>query len=101
MVHCKYSISRSLARRWPSAPLARMPRRHKEQALTIDHPAPPVASGSTIAGQRSSLPTNRSLAPGRKPALTLVRAVAMVVLAMVAILLVLPAAIAAQAASAL
>lgn len=69
--------------------------------MAIDDLSPPVASGSTIDGQRVSLPTDRRRPPARRPAMTLLRSLAMGVLAIVGILVLLPAAIAAQAASAL
>jgi len=69
--------------------------------MAIDQLSPPGASGSTIAGRRISLRKDSRRPSDRKPALTLLRSLAMGVLAIVGILVLLPAAIAAQAASAL
>jgi hypothetical protein len=70
-------------------PLARMPEGTKEQAMAIDQVKRAIAA------------SDRPRIKGRRPLVVVLRSLAMVALAGLGILVVLPAVIAAQAASAL
>lgn len=74
------SSGRSVARRWSDPPLPRMPERN-EEAMAIDRIKRRVVSDTSSS-----------------PAMSVVRSIAAVMLALIAILVVLPAALAASAA---
>jgi hypothetical protein len=87
-----------IARRWSCSPLPRM---RREAALTIERVGPTVAADGLVAEDQSPAHLDDRHSGGILAAFAVGRRLALVALAVLAILVLLPAVIAAQAASTL
>lgn len=93
MVHCKHGSGRSLARRGLSASLPRMPRA-KEEALAIGRTV--VPQGPTFKASLDVADIRGGLGPWMDPVGVVARSQTLITVAAFAILVLLPAAVAAQ-----
>jgi hypothetical protein len=94
VVHCKHGSGRSLARRGLMAPLPRMPRA-KEEALAIGRTVVPHPPTVNVSLEAADIQGGRGVWMG--PVGVVARSLALITMAAFAILVLLPAVVAAQA----